>query len=65
MRLMYQNSWGITGLPALRLARNCTPHRAPNISAPARPMTFQGVITTPNQDSHSIGVFTAHVPEQR
>ena len=33
-RLMYQNTRGITGLPARREAKNWTTQRPPNISAP-------------------------------
>src|SRR5690348_8475172 len=55
--LMYQNRRGITGLPWRLLATNCTSQRPPNISAPTRPISFQGEACRPVQASHSIGEF--------
>src|SRR5207342_2861526 len=59
---MYQNRRGITGLPCLREARNCTSQRPPNISAPVSPISFQGDMCSPVQASQAIGAFIKSAP---
>src|SRR6476661_3476328 len=54
--LMYQNTRGTTGLPKRREAMICTNQRPLNISAPAQPISFQGLAWMPVQASHGSGL---------
>ena len=59
---LYQNARGMTGLPWRREAMNWISQRPPNINAPVRPISFQGVMWMPKPLIHTICSFMGALP---